>query len=82
MRPSTSSAITPKDHPSYSTENERFWASLPIAEFVGLHPKMYSVLRSSGVEIRKVKGVQRVVMKNYLHLDEHIKMKHKQLSHS
>jgi len=57
-----------------------------VAEFVGLCPKMYSILEASGGNIRKAKGVQRTVVKKDLcHelykqcLDEHKEMMHKQI---
>ena len=39
---------------------------LPIAEFVGLRLKMCLMLKASGEEIKKVMGVQRVVVKKDL----------------
>ena len=35
----------------------------PITEFVGLRPKMYGVLEASGRNIKKAKGVQRVLVR-------------------
>ena len=58
----------------------------PISEFVGLRPKMYSILEASGNNIKKAKGVQRVVVKKDLRhelyklcLDERKETKHKQI---
>jgi hypothetical protein len=77
----------PKDHPNYSVENKKVPGKFkdechgsPIAEFVGLRPKMYSmqamgILKDNGwvsyseeckSELRKAKGVQRVVVKKDL----------------
>ena len=67
---------------------------VPIAEFVGLRPKMYSIKKSnkfdfqaSGSEIRKAKGVQRAVVKKDLHhemykecLFEQKQMRHTQVA--
>lgn len=60
----------PKDHPLYSEENKRVvglmkdeCASEPIAEFIALRPKMYSVLKKSGANIKKAKGVKSYIVK-------------------
>lgn len=80
----------PKDHPCYSTENKKVVGKFKdecygrsIAEFVGLRPKMYSILEAGGNNIKKAKGVQRVVvnkdLKHELYkqcLDEHTGLKH------
>ncbi|BFZ23189.1 hypothetical protein BsWGS_26228 [Bradybaena similaris] len=59
-----------KDHPNYSTENKKVPGKFKdecngrlIAEFVGLRPKMYSILEANGVNTKKAKGVQRAVVK-------------------
>ena len=83
----------PKDHPCYSTENKKVvgkfkdeCCSRLISEFVGLRPKMYSILEVNGDNIRKAKGVQKTVVKKDLRhelykqcLDEHKETKHKQI---
>jgi hypothetical protein len=63
----------PKDHPSYSEINKGVVGPFkdeccgrPIAEFVALRPKMYSILEASGDSINRAKGVQRAVVKNDL----------------
>jgi len=63
----------PKDHPLYSTKNKKVpglfkdeCASIPIAEYVGLRPKMYSILRADEVEIRRAKGVKKYVVKKQI----------------
>ena len=39
-----------------------------IAEYVGLRPKMYSILEADGINIKKAKGVKKsVVRKNIYH---------------
>jgi len=40
--------------------------SRPITEFVGLRPKMYSILEASGRIIKKAKGVQGIVVRKDL----------------
>jgi hypothetical protein len=66
----------PKDHPCYSVENKKVVGkfkdecySRPIAEFVGLRPKMYSILEANGENIKKAKGVSKAVVKKDLHHD-------------
>jgi len=80
----------PRDHPNHSIENKKVVGKFkdeccgqPIAEFVGLRPKMYSILGTES-NITKAKGVQRTVVKKDLRhelykqcLDEHEQMKHK-----
>ena len=84
----------PKDHPCHSTANKKVVGKFkdeccgrPIAEFVGLRPKMYSILEAGGANIRKAKGVQRAVVKKDLRhdlykqcLDERKQMKHTQVA--
>src|SRR5688572_22493380 len=62
------------DCPNHNVENKKVVGKfkdkcngVPIAEFVGLRPKMHSILQTSGFQIRKAKRVQRVVVKNDLH---------------
>jgi hypothetical protein len=64
----------PKDHPCYSVENKKVVGKFkdeccgrPIAEFVGLRPKMYSILEADGKNIKKAKGVSKAVVKKDLH---------------
>lgn len=66
----------PKDHRCYSNNNKKVVGKFkdecegtPIAEFVGLKPKMYSILRAGGEEIRKAKGVTKAVVKKDLRHD-------------
>ena len=56
----------PKDHFLHSTANKKVLgkmkdesAGVPIEEFVGLRPKMYSLLYGGGKEKRKAKGITR-----------------------
>ena len=65
----------PKDHPQYSEENKKVVGKMKdecagriIAEYVGLRPKMYSILEADGRNIKKAKGVKKsVVRKNIYH---------------
>ncbi|XP_046861648.1 uncharacterized protein LOC124454940 [Xenia sp. Carnegie-2017] len=63
----------PKDHPLFSTANKKVLGKLkdegagtPIAEFLGIRPKMYSILKSDGLEERKAKGVKKAVVKKHI----------------
>jgi len=56
----------PRGHPNHSIENKKVVGKFkdkcygrPITEFVGLRPKMYSILGANGNNIRKAKGVVR-----------------------
>ena len=53
----------PKDHPLHSNANKKVLgkmkdecAGTPIAEYVGLRPKMYSILKADEKNIKKSKG--------------------------
>jgi hypothetical protein len=61
-----------KNHYLHSTTNQKTigkmkdeCAGKPIIEYVGLRPKMYSILKSDG-NIRKAKGVKKCVVKNHI----------------
>jgi hypothetical protein len=83
----------PKEHTCYSDTNKKVPGIFkdecngrPVAEFVGLRPKMYSILLADGDNVKKAKGVQRVVVKKDLRhdlykqcLDEHKEMRHTQV---
>ena len=63
----------PKNHPLYSSKNAKVLgkmkdelASKPGLEFVGLRPKMYSLLTYDGTEKKTAKGVCRYVIKKQL----------------
>ncbi|MEW8688016.1 MAG: hypothetical protein AB2556_19570 [Candidatus Thiodiazotropha sp.] len=54
----------PKGHPLHSTENKKVLGKIKnecvgrsITGYVGLRPKMYSILEASGKNIKKAKGV-------------------------
>ena len=61
----------PKDHQLYSEQNKKVigkfkdeCSGTPIAEYVGLRPKMYSILRADDQLIRKTKGVKNMSSPN------------------
>ena len=63
----------PKYHPLHSIKNENVlvkmkdeYAGRPVAEYVGLRSKMYSILEASGKGIRKDKSVKKCVVKKHL----------------
>ena len=81
----------PRDSPYFDSTNKKVVGKfkdecngVPIAEFVGLRPKMYSILQTSGSQIRKAKGVQRAVVKKDLHheLYKECLFEHKQMRHT
>ena len=60
----------PEDHTLHSTANKKVLGKMkdecvgrPIAEYIGLRPKMYSILEASGKNIKKAKGVKKNVVK-------------------
>ena len=60
----------PKDHPLCDETNKKVigkmkdeCAGTPLAEYIGLRPKLYSVLRADEQLIKKAKGVKRYVIK-------------------
>ena len=63
----------PREHPLHSVENKKVpgkmtdeCAGRPIAEYVGLRPKMYSILEANGDNIKKAKGVRKYVVKKHI----------------
>ena len=63
----------PADHFLHSNANKKVLgkmkdecAGTPIAEFVGLKPKMYSILKADGGQERRSKGVKKSVVKKYI----------------
>ena len=68
----------PDDNPLHSTTNKKVLgkmkdecAGVPIAEYVGLRPKMYSIQRSDEKEIKKAKGVKKSVVKKHLRHEQY-----------
>ncbi|MEW8688827.1 MAG: hypothetical protein AB2556_23665, partial [Candidatus Thiodiazotropha sp.] len=63
----------PKGHMLHSTENKKVLGKMKdecagrsIAEYVGLRPKMYSILEASGKNIKKAKGVRKATAKKHI----------------
>ncbi|MEW8333911.1 MAG: hypothetical protein AB2692_23475 [Candidatus Thiodiazotropha sp.] len=63
----------PKGHPLHSTENKKVLGKMKdecvgrgIAEYVGLRPKMYSILVASGKNIKTAKGVRKATVKKHI----------------
>ena len=63
----------PREHPLHSVENKKVLGKMtdecagrPIAEYVGLRPKMYSILEANGDNIKKAKGVKKAVVKKHI----------------
>lgn len=68
----------PMDSPLHSLVNKKVLGKMkdecagrPIAEYVGLRPKMYSVLEASGGNIRKAKGVKKAVVRRHIHHEQY-----------
>jgi len=63
----------PKEHPLYSDANKKVLAKMkdecngtPIAEFVCLRPKMYSILKGDEKNIKIAKAVKKCVVKKQI----------------
>jgi len=61
----------PKNHQLHSITNKKVLGKMkdecagrPIAEYIGLRPKMYSILEANGNNIKKAKGVKKVMVKH------------------
>ena len=68
----------PQVHPLHSTANKKVLgkmkdecAGCPIAEFIGLHPKMYSILEAGGRNIKKAKGVKKNVLRKHIRHEQY-----------
>ena len=71
----------PKDHFLYNNENKKVigkfkdeYNSIPIVEFVGLKPKLYSILpevKDKTKTYQKAKGLPKCVLKKYYHHEEY-----------
>ena len=68
----------PKDNPLHSEANKKVLgkmkderAGCPIAEYVSLCSKMYSILEAAGGNITKAKGVQKAVMKKHIRHEQY-----------
>ena len=69
---------SPQDHPLYSSPNKKVLEKLKdecagraIAKYVGLRPKMYSILRTGGKSTKKVKGVKKIVVKKHIRHEQY-----------
>ena len=67
-----------KDHPLHNTGNEKVLVKMkdecagrPIAEYVGLRPKMYSILEASGKSTKKAKGVKKNTVKKQIYHEQY-----------
>ena len=63
----------PREHPLHSVENKKVLGKMtdecagrPIAEYIGLRPKMYSILEANGDNTKKAKGVKKYVVKKHI----------------
>jgi len=63
----------PKEHPLHSNKNKKVLGKMKdecagtlIAEYVGLRPKMYSILKADEKNIKKAKGVKKNVVKKQI----------------
>ena len=61
------------DYPLYSVRNKKVLSKMKdeccgrsTKEYLGLHPKMYSILEANGRGIKKAKGVKKAVVKSDL----------------
>ena len=69
----------PREHPLHSTANKKVLGKMtdecsgrPIAEYVGLRPKMYSILEANGEnDIKKAKGVKRYVVEKHIRHEQY-----------
>jgi hypothetical protein len=68
----------PKDHYLHSMTNKKVLGKMkdecagkPIAEYVGLRPKMYSIMRADEINIKKAKGITKCVVKKNINHDNY-----------
>ena len=68
----------PKEHPLHRMANKKVigkmkndCAGRPIAEYVGLRPKMYSILEAGGSNSKKAKAVKKNVVKKLIRHDQY-----------
>ena len=68
----------PKNHYLHSMENKKVLGKMkdecagrPISEYVGLRPKMYSILEACGSNIKKAKGVKKIVVKKQIRHEQY-----------
>ena len=63
----------PREHTLHSVENKKVLGKMtdecagrPIAEYIGLRPKMYSIFEANGDNTKKAKGVKKYVVKKHV----------------
>ena len=68
----------PKDHQLHSMVNKKVLGKLkdecagrPIAEYVGLRLKMYSILEAFGTNIKEAKGVKKATVKKHIRHEQY-----------
>ena len=68
----------PKDHLLHGMENKKVLGKMKdecagrrIAEYVGLRPKMYSILEASGKSIKKAKGVKKNTVTKHIRHEQY-----------
>ena len=68
----------PKDHQQYDDSNKKVigkmkdeCAGTPIAEYIGLRPKLYTVLRADEQVIKKAKGVKKYVIEKQINFENY-----------
>jgi hypothetical protein len=68
----------PQEHPLHNTANKKVLGKMkdecagrPIVEYVGLRPKMYSILEADGKNIKKAKGVKKAVVKKHIRHEQY-----------
>ena len=68
----------PHGRPLHSIANKKVLGKMkdecagrPIAEYVRLRPKMYSILEAAGENIKKAKGVKKAVVKKHIRHEQY-----------
>ena len=68
----------PRDHPLYDETSKKVigkmkeeCAGAPIAEYIGLRPKLYSALRADEQTIKKEKGAKKYVIKKQINFENY-----------
>ena len=68
----------PKDHQLHDESNKKVigkmkdeYAGTPIAEYIGLRPKLYTILRADEQLIKKAKGVKKYVIKKQMNFENY-----------
>ena len=68
----------PKEHPLHDETNKKVigkfkeeCSGVAIAEYIGLRPKLYSIIRADEKVIKKAKGVKKYVIKKQINFDNY-----------